>query len=260
MEPGPPDSKRLRLSAVSPPWPAGPSSHVASLLHPTPSPTSQHPQQPHPMSHHPNAPVPYQQPSHPSHPFSRPAEQPQPLPPQLPPQLPMQPPVDDRRHHESDRLPPMQDHREHPQSPAHPPFSNYPPREPIVKTDPEDTLPQLRRPHSTGTAPDVSASGQSSHPGMGPQSYPSDKRHMSFDGAPQQSPVYRQPSYPPPTPTPQPQSYEYPPPTYGHPPPEMQFSIPISSSGKRKAQRASQVGSPTIIPHKKLRFLANRPR
>ncbi|KAL2148396.1 hypothetical protein VTH82DRAFT_2316 [Thermothelomyces myriococcoides] len=78
------------------------------------------------------------------------------------------------------------------------------------------------------------------------QPYGDDRRHMSFDNGPQ-PPVYsRQPSYQPQTPLPHPQPYEYPPQYASHG--ELPYPIQVAAaSGKRKAQRASQVGR-TPVP------------
>lgn len=65
---------------------------------------------------------------------------------------------------------------------------------------------------------------------------------MSFDGGPQ-PPLYRQPSYPAPPQTPISHGtpYEYGS-SYANSHHEMaQYAIPITATGKRKAQRASQV-------------------
>ena len=71
---------------------------------------------------------------------------------------------------------------------------------------------------------------------------------MSFDAGPQAPPLYRHPSYPPPqTPLPHSQPYDYPP-TYGAPHAEIQYAIPITATGKRKAQRASQVRTEPYVP------------
>ena len=67
---------------------------------------------------------------------------------------------------------------------------------------------------------------------------------MSFDNGP--PPVYRHPSYPPPTPVQQhPAPYEQP--MYHQPsggPPDGLYPITYATTGKRKAQRASQVCVP----------------
>ncbi|KAK0719508.1 hypothetical protein B0H67DRAFT_154506 [Lasiosphaeris hirsuta] len=235
MDPGQPDTKRPRLSTGSSSWSAGGTHHGVSLLHPTPSPTaSQIPHHPPPTQYQPS-PHPYARPPgpgdpHPTHPHG--LSHPPPPPPS------QQTPIDDRRHHEPERYPPMQEHRQPPHSPAHPAFPGYPPpREPMVKADPgDDNLPQLRRNHSTGTGTDTMTPG-TPHSAIPPQSYAEDKRHMSFDSGPPQPPMYRQPSYPPQTPLPHPQ-YDYPP-SYVPQHADM-YQIQISTSGKRKAQRASQ--------------------
>ncbi|EGZ74518.1 hypothetical protein NEUTE2DRAFT_155194 [Neurospora tetrasperma FGSC 2509] len=257
MDPGPSDPKRPRLSTTSS-WSVGGAHYGVSLLHPTPSPTAGQHHTQHP--HHPNHPTPspqYQQTS--PHPFSRPPgpgdpgaapavshPHPPPPPPPPPPAPSQQGPVDDRRHHEPDRYPPMQDHRQHHPSsqppPAHHQYnSGYhpPPREVVVKQDPADdsnTPPHLRRPNSTGHAPDGMTPGtpMSALPHQG---YPDDKRHMSYDNGPQQN-MYRQPSFPPQTPMAHGQPYDYPP-HYGHHG-DLPYIQLAPAAGKRKAQRAAQ--------------------
>ncbi|KAK1829107.1 hypothetical protein QBC39DRAFT_139437 [Podospora conica] len=260
MDQGPPDTKRARTTGPS--WPVG-------LLHPTPSPTSTTPA---PLPHHPptthyqppppHHPAPLPHPSHPPHPPHTYSRQPGPGDPHPPPSLPPHPqhpsqqqqqqhplhpphppPHDDRRHHEAERYPPMQEQRP-PHSPVHPPYPGYPPRgDPSVKPDPgDDTLPQLRRPLSTGNAHDSMTPGtpHAAHPPPPPphSHYPDDKRHLSFDNGPPPH-MYRQPSYPPPTPLPHQSSYDYAP-SYGTPHGETLFPLHITAAGKRKAQRASQ--------------------
>ncbi|KAK5652439.1 hypothetical protein OQA88_10483 [Cercophora sp. LCS_1] len=249
MDPGQPDPKRPRLSTV-PPWSAGGAhhGHGVSLPHPTPSTTGSHiPHHPPPASQYPPQPSPH------SYPPPRPAgpgdphHQHQPPPPphhhqqpqaHPPPPHAQQPPLnDDRRHHEPERYPPMQEHRP-PQSPAHPPYPGYPSRDPMVKPDPgEDTLPQLRRPLSTGGGPDSMTPGTPHAPHPPPQTYPEEKRHVGYDSGPPPS-MYRQPSYPPQTPHPHSQPYDYAPSFGSHS--ELPYTVHIASSGKRKAQRASQ--------------------
>ncbi|KAK0614037.1 hypothetical protein B0T14DRAFT_570023 [Immersiella caudata] len=263
MDPGPPDTKRPRLS-TGPSWSAGGAHHGVSLLHPTPSPTnSQVPHHPPSSTQYPQpSPRPYSRPAGPGdphhqppphppppqHPHSHPpphahSHAPPPPPPHSqqhpPPPPPQQQPVDDRRHHEPDRYPPMQEHRQPPHSPAHPTFAGYPPREPLVKPDPgEDTLPQLRRPQSMGNGPDSMTPG-TPHSAIPPQGYGDDRRHTSFDNGPPPPHMYRQPSYPPPTPLPPP-SYDYGQ-SYGGSHGELPYPIHVTSAqGKRKAQRASQ--------------------
>ncbi|KAL2023110.1 hypothetical protein VTK56DRAFT_3716 [Thermocarpiscus australiensis] len=268
MDQGPPDSKRPRLS-TGPAWSAGGSHHGVSLLHPTPSPAAAPlPHHPTPSAHyHQSSPVAYARPAGPGdplppphpHPHSHhqphqlqhpyphqhqnqhPHPHPHPAPPPPPPP-PVQTPIDDRRQHEGDRFPPMQEHRQPPHSPAPPPFPAYGPREPMVKPDPaDDTLPQLRRPLSTGNVQD-NMTPMTPHSTVTPhsQSYPAEeKRHMNYDNGPQ-LPMYRQPSYPAQSPLPHPQSYEYPPP-YGPPHGDLPYPIQVAAAtGKRKAQRASQ--------------------
>ncbi|KAI2620314.1 hypothetical protein GGS26DRAFT_584335 [Hypomontagnella submonticulosa] len=142
----------------------------------------------------------------------------------------------------------MQDpHRQPPLPPssAHPSFSSYPPREPVVKRDPgeETSLPQLRRPNSTGNVADNLPPGPHGPPHPNPP--PDDpRRHMSYDSGPSMphSPaMYRppQPYHPPPPPTPVAQHPQYDSPhVYGHPP--SMYPLEIATSAKRKAQRASQ--------------------
>ncbi|KAI1381026.1 hypothetical protein F4677DRAFT_452605 [Hypoxylon crocopeplum] len=140
--------------------------------------------------------------------------------------------------HDPHRQPPL------PPSSAHPSFPSYPPREPVVKRDPgEDTsLPQLRRPNSTGTVADGLPPGPHGppHPNPPPQEDP--RRHMSYDSGPPlpHSPAMYGPPrnyHPPPTPVAQHQ-YESPH-VYG-PPAPMYPTLEIATSAKRKAQRASQ--------------------
>jgi hypothetical protein len=69
---------------------------------------------------------------------------------------------------------------------------------------------------------------------------------MSYDAG-HQPPMYRQPSYPPQTPTAHGTPYDYGS-SYGPSHHEMaQYGIPIAASGKRKAQRASQVSLATTL-------------
>ncbi|KAL2141273.1 hypothetical protein VTI28DRAFT_2645 [Corynascus sepedonium] len=116
----------------------------------------------------------------------------------------------------------------------------------MIKADPaDDTLPQLRRPLSTGGGggPQDTMTPVTPHSAVQPppytQPYGEDRRHMSFDNGPQ-PPVYsRQPSYQPQTPLPHPQPYDYPPQYASHG--ELPYPIQVAAaSGKRKAQRASQ--------------------
>ncbi|OTA70065.1 hypothetical protein K449DRAFT_321060 [Hypoxylon sp. EC38] len=224
MEPGPPETKRPRLVHSGSGW----SSHQAvSLPHPN---TTHHP----PVSgpHHP-APPPYHPP-----PFSRPPEPPLPS---------AHHHLDDRRHHEHDPYPPIHDpHRQPPLPPssAHPAFPSYAPRgDPVVKRDPgeETSLPQLRRPNSTGNVVENLPPGpHGPHPNPPPPDDP--RRHMSYDGGPSMphSPaMYRPPQnyHPPPTPVAQHPQYESPH-VYGAP--AQMYPLEIATSAKRKAQRASQ--------------------
>ncbi|KAI0838785.1 hypothetical protein F5Y06DRAFT_287090 [Hypoxylon sp. FL0890] len=138
--------------------------------------------------------------------------------------------------HDPHRQPPL------PPSSAHPSFSSYPPRDPVVKRDPgeETSLPQLRRPNSTGNVVESLPPGaHGPHPNPPPPEDP--RRHMSYDSGPSlpHSPaMYRPPQnyHPPPTPVAQHQ-YENPH-VYGHP--TQMYPLEIASSAKRKAQRASQ--------------------
>lgn len=243
MDQGPPDTKRPRLS-TGPSWSVGGSHHGVSLLHPTPSPTAGQ------LPHHPPPSTQYQQHSplsfarHPG-PGDPPPQQHPPPPP--PPHAPHPTAIDDRRQHEPDRFPPMQEHRQPPHSPAHPPFPPYPPRESMIKADPtDDTLPQLRRPHSTsGSIHQDNMTPVTPHSAVPPpphsQPYGEDRRHMSFDNS-HQPPLYsRQPSYQPQTPLPHPQPYDYPPQYASHGDLPYPIQVAASASGKRKAQRASQV-------------------
>ncbi|KAK1750565.1 hypothetical protein QBC47DRAFT_119169 [Echria macrotheca] len=247
----------------SPTNPQLPHHPPASAPYPPPQPSPQHPYS-RPGGpgdpHHPPPPPPPPPPSapqhHPAHHAPPPPQQPpppgsgsapgphshphHPPPPPPPPPHAQHNPSDDRRHHEPERFPPMQEHRQPPHSPAHAAFPGYPPRDPSVKPDPgEDTLPQLRRPLSTGTGPEVMTPG-TPHSALPPQGYPDDKRHLPYDAPPPPPMYHRQPSYPPQTPLPHPQSYDYPP-SYGPQHAELPYPIQITSAaGKRKAQRASQ--------------------
>ncbi|OTB00677.1 hypothetical protein M426DRAFT_15268 [Hypoxylon sp. CI-4A] len=231
MEPGPHETKRPRLSQGQS-W----SAHEAvSLPHPT---AAHHPPPALGPPHHP-APPPYQHPP----PFSRPPEPP----------LPSAHHLDDRRHHAHDPYPPMHDHHRQPPLPpttAHPSFSYPPPRDPVVKRDPGDdnSLPQLRRPNSTGNVTDNLPPGSHGPPHANqppPPPPPSDdpRRHMSYDSGPSlpHSPaMYRPPPqnyHAPPTPVAQHPQYESPH-VYG--PPASMYPLEIATSAKRKAQRASQ--------------------
>ncbi|KAH9906842.1 hypothetical protein F4778DRAFT_600477 [Xylariomycetidae sp. FL2044] len=233
MEPGPPETKRPRLSTGT----SWSSNHAVSLPHPTVAhlPQVSGPHHPASLSYQPQPPPP----------FTRPAE------PSLPP--PHHHPHDDRRHHDHEPYPPIQDlHRHpHPLSPAHPPYphSHYAPRDPGVKRDPgeEPSIPHLRRPNSTGNVADGLPPAPHAHP-LPNHQQPSDdqRRHMSFDsGAPMpHSPaLYRMPAqnfHPPPTPVSQHPQYEGH--VYGPPAPPMYPTLEIqaAASAKRKAQRASQ--------------------
>ncbi|KAI0134125.1 hypothetical protein BJ170DRAFT_716509 [Xylariales sp. AK1849] len=237
METGQSEAKRTRLSSPGPssPW----HSHQGPILPPPQQllPTHTHPQ--HHPGHHSSL-SPYS-----SHgPYSR-----------GPDPHPVQHHLDDRRHHDQEPYPPppplMQDHHRQPPSPVHaPPFPPYR-RDSIVKREAaDDTLAQMRRPNSTGNAPD----GLPPPPPHGPPPYPSQhpedhRRPPSFDSGPSMphSPqVYRpppqQPSFhPPPTPVAQHGQYEAPSHAFGpgQSVQDMYSSIPIPSA-KRKAQRASQ--------------------
>lgn len=245
------ESKRPRLS-TGPSWPAGPSHHGVSLPHPGPSLSiAHHPQPPSlpPPTSSQYSPSPHL--SHPPHPFP-------PRPQEFPP--PHQPPppqhFDDRRQHEPERYPPIQDpHHQPPPSPAHQsyPTSGYhqpPNRDSMVKRETEDvTLPQLRRPNSTGNGPEQPLPPPPPHGGPHPQGHMEDRRHMSYDNGPA-PPMYRHPTYPPPPqtalphppapPTPYEQTSMYGPPPMG---PDGPYSITYATAGggKRKSQRASQV-------------------
>ncbi|KAI1389620.1 uncharacterized protein F4822DRAFT_436990 [Hypoxylon trugodes] len=144
--------------------------------------------------------------------------------------------------HDPHRQPPL------PPSSAHPPFPSYTPREPVVKRDPgeETSLPQLRRPNSTGNVAENQPLGPHGPPHTNPPPPPppdDPRRHMSYDSGPSMphSPaMYRPPpqNYPPP-PTPVAQHPQYEGPHIYGPPPSM-YPLEIATSAKRKAQRASQ--------------------
>jgi hypothetical protein len=116
----------------------------------------------------------------------------------------------------------------------------------MIKADPaEDTLQQLRRPHSTGGNVQDTMTPVTPHSAVTPQtqSYGEDRRHMSFDNGP----PYRQSSYQPQTPLPHPQPYDYPPQYTSHA--DLSYPIQVATAaGKRKAQRASQVR--TLVEHR----------
>ncbi|KAJ9156105.1 C6 zinc finger domain-containing protein [Pleurostoma richardsiae] len=228
------EPKRPRLTTTTGSWSAGPSHHGRSLPQLGSPLTTTHLPAPPP----PPPPGQYQPPPHP---FSRGPELPPPHPPSHP-TLPHPPHFDDRRQHEPEPpYPPMQEHRHPPASPAHPPYPSYPPpRDPHVKRDPaEDTLPQLRRPSSTGNAPEAIPPG-TSHGPMPPPAHLEERRHMSYDnGPPPPPPMYRHPSFPPPqTPLPPPSPYEQQ--MYAPPPGDLYSIAYAGSTAKRKAQRASQ--------------------
>ncbi|ETS82120.1 hypothetical protein PFICI_07122 [Pestalotiopsis fici W106-1] len=227
MEPGQSEAKRPRFNNPPSPWPPSAHQEARPVLPP-----------PQPSQHHQPALSPYQShnlynrqhPEHPPHPGHHHPEE--------------------RRHHEQDAYPPslppppLQDHRP-PHSPAHPAFPPYPRRESIVKRENGDdaSLPQMRRPNSTGTAPD--GMPPHSHPPPYPGAHMDDhRRPTSFDngGSIPPSPIYRppQPPYAPPTPI-QHNQYDASPSGYGPPSsvPDMYPNIAITSA-KRKAQRASQ--------------------
>ncbi|KAI1860658.1 uncharacterized protein JN550_011383 [Neoarthrinium moseri] len=232
MEPGQSEAKRPRLDPpASSPWA---SSHQGPIL-PPPQPAQTH--------HHP-ALSPFQ-----SHSIY--GRQPEPPPPHQAHHHP-----DDRRHHEQESYPhpppPMQDHhRQPPPSPVHaPPFPPYR-RDSIVKRESgeETPLPQMRRPNSTGNAPEGLPSHPSGHPpylGQHPEDH---RRPPSFDNGASMPPspqVYRPqqqlpPFHAPPTPIAQ-HTPQYDAPTPGYGPPsvsDMYSTVPVASA-KRKAQRASQ--------------------
>ncbi|KAK4230270.1 hypothetical protein QBC38DRAFT_50184 [Podospora fimiseda] len=259
MDPGPPDPKRPR---VMPPdsssWPSSLGSHshhhphhggVSSLLNPNPSPTTTTTQPPPPPHHTPTSsgpppppPPPYQHSPHlPSpHHYPRPHTSlpPPPPPPPLPPSN-AQTPIGDRRHHEPERYPPIHDHRQPPHSPAPSPYPGYSARDHIEKSGllEDNTLPQIRRPLSTETMTPATP-----HSAIPPSPYGDEKRHMSYDNGPQRHPIYQQPnSYPPQPPMPHAQPFDFPPHSFASPHDGPPYPIQIATtSGKRKAQRASQ--------------------
>jgi hypothetical protein len=118
----------------------------------------------------------------------------------------------------------------------------------MIKADPaDDTLPQLRRPLSTGGASvQDSMTPVTPHSAVPPPPHSQpyeDRRHMSFDNGPQPHMYSRQTSYQPQTPLAQPHHYDYPPQYASHG--DLPYPIQVAAaSGKRKAQRASQVGGP----------------
>lgn len=152
-----------------------------------------------------------------------------------------------------------------------------------IKRDPSesDALSQPRRPHSTGNATDGGLLSQAQHPlsapppgqthpppppygedprrGGGPhhqqqhQPPPPTPQHMSYDAGPQMGGPgpggYRTPSYPP-TPIVPPHGYDHGPYQVGPPQqvPDNMYNIQYSTTAKRKASRASQVGPPPSSP------------
>ncbi|KAI6090560.1 hypothetical protein F4821DRAFT_267840 [Hypoxylon rubiginosum] len=141
--------------------------------------------------------------------------------------------------HDPHRQPPL------PPSSAHPSFPSYPPRDPVVKRDPGDdnSLPQLRRPNSTGNVTENLPPAPHGPPHPNPSPVDDPRRHMSYENGPSMphSPaMYRPPPqnyHPPPTPVAQHPGYDSPH-VYG--PPTMYPTLEIATSAKRKAQRASQ--------------------
>ncbi|KAF5639105.1 hypothetical protein F25303_7471 [Fusarium sp. NRRL 25303] len=263
MDPAPPDSKRPRLSS----WPVGTPQQGVSLPHPHAHQLPPPPPPPPGALHHP--PHPHPPPSPYQHYPPRPIEHSS-APPTPSHAAPAQPLHDtDRRHHEPEPYPPVQDYhrqqqqhqhpppQQHPQqqhphpppSPAHPahhPYPPYGPRDPPIKRDPAE---DQRRPNSTGHAPE----GMSSTPHLPPTSLPpppppgaypdNPPRHMNYEGAPSLPPTpggYRAPSFPPPTPVPHQTPYEQ---HGGYPstPHEPFYSVYSSSvPAKKKNTRASQ--------------------
>ncbi|EXM32552.1 hypothetical protein FOTG_02874 [Fusarium oxysporum f. sp. vasinfectum 25433] len=257
MDPAPPDSKRPRLSS----WPVGTPQQGVSLPHPHAHQLPPPPPPPPPPGalHHPPHPPPSPYQHYPPRPIEHSSAPPTPSH-----AAPAQPLHDtDRRHHEPEPYPPVQDyHRQQqqhqhppqqhphpPPSPAHPahhPYPPYGPRDPPIKRDPAE---DQRRPNSTGHAPE----GMSSTPHLPPTSLPpppppgaypdNPPRHMNYEGAPSMPPTpggYRAPSFPPPTPVPHQTPYEQ---HGGYPstPHEPFYSVYSSSvPAKKKNTRASQ--------------------
>ncbi|KAK8050625.1 hypothetical protein PG994_012355 [Apiospora phragmitis] len=166
---------------------------------------------------------------------------------------PVQAQLDERRHHEPDRFapPPIQEHHRHPPSPAHipPPYHQYT-REPLVKPDPaqEDmTLPQLRRPNSTGNAPDgLPPTHGMPHPNHQPDDHrrpPEFRQRPAIPSVACHVPAARKLYACPPNTCQLPGHYE--PQAHGYgphaPSPEVPYPAPVAiATAKRKAQRASQ--------------------
>ncbi|KAI1041745.1 hypothetical protein LB505_010259 [Fusarium chuoi] len=261
MDPAPPDSKRPRLSS----WPVGTPQQGVSLPHPHAHQLPPPPPPPPGALHHPPHPPPSPYQHYPPRPIEHSSAPPTPSH-----AAPAQPLHDtDRRHHEPEPYPPVQDYhrqqqqhqhppQQHPQqqqhphpppSPAHPahhPYPPYGPRDPPIKRDPAE---DQRRPNSTGHAPE----GMSSTPHLPPTSLPpppppgaypdNPPRHMNYEGAPSMPPTpggYRAPSFPPPTPVPHQTPYEQ---HGGYPstPHEPFYSVYSSSvPAKKKNTRASQ--------------------
>ncbi|KFA74515.1 hypothetical protein S40288_07421 [Stachybotrys chartarum IBT 40288] len=162
--------------------------------------------------------------------YRQPPPPPQPQPPQ--------------HHHQHQHLPP---HHQH--SPPQPqPYQSYPPRDTTVKREPAD---DLRRPNSTGHAPDniplpppsapppIQTSHQPLPPHAPPPSYPDNQpRHMGYEPTHQAPPTpggFRAPSYPPTPISHQPQ-FEH----GGYSQPEFYPSVYSSAANKKKNTRASQ--------------------
>ncbi|TFB04271.1 hypothetical protein CCMA1212_003803 [Trichoderma ghanense] len=276
-----PDSKRPRLSS----W-AGAGPQPTTLPHPHHHlPPSPHHSLPHP-SHGPHAPStqlppppppppPPQGPSHHHHlhhHHHHPASSPYPsypprsseLPPPPAPPAPasahghaQQHPDMDRRHSDQEILAPMQDpyrqppppppHHpglQHPMSPAQHPYHPYANRDTVIKREPTE---DLRRPNSTGHAPESlppppqqQQQQQQPHPPPPPFQDNPPPRHMNYENGPSMPPTpgaYRAPSFPPPpTPVAHQPSYEQ---TPSYQAAEPFYSV-YSTASKKKNTRASQ--------------------
>ncbi|KAJ0120255.1 hypothetical protein J7T55_001112 [Diaporthe amygdali] len=135
-------------------------------------------------------------------------------------------------------------HQQYPPPPGYQPQS----RESMVKRESDDvTLPQLRRPNSTGNGPEQPLPPPPPHAGPHPPGHMEERRHMSYDNGPGPQ-MYRHQTYPPPPPTPLPPHPQPPPTPYDQSPmypppmgPDGPYPITTyTAASKRKSQRASQ--------------------
>ncbi|UKZ72974.1 hypothetical protein TrVFT333_000611 [Trichoderma virens FT-333] len=166
-----------------------------------------------------------------------------------------QPPPPPPQHHPGPQHPgPQLPGPQHPMSPAHTPYHPYANRDTIIKREPGE---DLRRPNSTGHAPEslppppqmAPPHPQQQHPQQHPQQpqqqHPPPPfqdnpppRHMNYENGPSLPPTpsaYRAPSFPPPTPMAHQSSYEQ---TPSYQPAEPFYGV--YSTQKKKNTRASQ--------------------